>query len=205
MDFEFVSNQLASSGFVVIADFLPESEVRQTEAEIAALDAAQAFHRAGVGQADHHALNSEIRRDRTAWFEPNHLSEVQHQLWRRLLTLKEHVNQTLFLGLWDLEGHYAIYEPGGFYQRHLDRFRSDDARTVTVVIYYNSDWRPGDGGELEIFPCDPDAKSVLVEPRAGTLVCFLSDRIEHEVKTSNATRLSFAGWFRTRPVGRSDY
>jgi SM-20-related protein len=35
-----------------------------------------------------------------------------------------------------------------------------------------------------------------VAPRAGTLVCFLSERIPHEVLAAHVDRISIAGWFR---------
>jgi SM-20-related protein len=43
---------------------------------------------------------------------------------------------------------------------------------------------------------DERVRDVL--PVAGTLVCFLSDRFEHEVLPATRERLSLTGWFRRR-------
>lgn len=40
---------------------------------------------------------------------------------------------------------------GAFYRRHLDRFRDDDRRMVSAVLYLNEDWQPQDGGQLRMF------------------------------------------------------
>src|SRR5690554_1726629 len=60
------------------------------------------------------------------------------------------LNRTLLLGLDNYETHYALYPPGAGYSRHLDRFKDNPLRTVSVVLYLNSQWQPGDGGELRL-------------------------------------------------------
>ena len=68
---------------------------------------------------------------------------------------------------------------------------------MSVVLFFNDHWVDGHGGELVIV--DPVTKqNVIVEPKAGTLVLFKSDCVEHEVLPTQAQRLSFAGWYRTR-------
>jgi SM-20-related protein len=62
-------------------------------------------------------------------------------------------------------------------------------------MYLNENWALADGGALRIY----DGKRVRdVLPVAGTLVCFLSDRFEHEVLPATRERLSLSGWFRRR-------
>ena len=105
------------------------------------------------------------------------------------------LNQTLLLGLFSPEGHYAIHPPGAGYRRHCDCFRDDDAR-VLCVLYLNSGWSKQDGGALaDAFrrgqQCD-------VLPIGGTLVCFLSERFEHEVLPAKRERAALTGWFRRR-------
>lgn len=178
-------------GFVVLPDFLPANDLaRDFESKQAA------FYQARVGRGDERAERDEIRRDRILWFEPDQLTPAQEKLWSRLEELRLGLNERLFLGLWDLEGHYAFYPPGGFYRRHIDRFASSSARTVSIVFYLNQDWKQGDGGELLIYAGETDIATI--EPRAGTLVCFLSEKIEHEVSPAKMDRRSFSGWFRQR-------
>ena len=86
-----------------------------------------------------------------------------------------------------------MYPPGAFYRRHLDRFATDDRRTLSCVLYLNEAWRAEDGGALRLYL--PDRHRVTCCPRAGTLVAFLSERFEHEVLPAQRERLSLTGWF----------
>jgi SM-20-related protein len=185
---------LADEGFFAEPEFLPPALIDELAEDFLAARERGLFRRAGIGQGAQ--IAADVRRDEILWFEPTALAQAQVKLWARLNELKSEINEGLFLGLFDLEGHYACYPPGGFYEKHVDRFATSDLRTVSVVLYLNRSWKPGDGGELAVYLHD---KKVLIEPRAGTLVCFLSDQIEHEVQTSNVERMSFAGWFRRRP------
>ena len=66
-------------------------------------------------------------------------------------------------------------------------------RVVSCVLYLNDGWKASDGGALRIY-CDDDVREVM--PVGGTLVCFLSERFEHEVLPATRERLSITGWFR---------
>ncbi len=92
----------------------------------------------------------------------------------------------------------GAYQVGGkVIGRHLDAFNGRNGRVLSVVVYLNDQWRSEEGGRLRIW-ADPDAihPATEVEPRAGTLVCFLSDQIPHEVLEARRQRVSVAGWFR---------
>jgi len=56
------------------------------------------------------------------------------------------------IGLFEFECHFAHYAPGAFYRRHLDQFAGGGRRRVSTVLYLNSGWRDGDGGELRLYP-----------------------------------------------------
>ena len=105
------------------------------------------------------------------------------------------VTVTTSLGAFELEMHYAIYPPGAGYARHRDRFRDDDARVLSCIAYLNDGWRAGDGGALRMH-LDGGARDVA--PAGGTLVAFLSDRVEHEVLPARRDRIAVSGWFRRR-------
>ena len=148
----------------------------------------------GVGQGEKKQIQDSIRRDEVCWLERENATPAQKLLWSNFDELKITINRTLFLGLKDFEGHYAAYPAGGFYQRHLDSFTQDQSRTISIVLYLNPNWKKPDGGELRIYKKD---SFIDVEPVAGTLVCFLSREVEHEVLPSATERLSFAGWLRS--------
>jgi SM-20-related protein len=66
-----------------------------------------------------------------------------------------------------------------------------------VVLYLNEAWTEADGGLLRLYERDaPDRLAATVLPRAGTLACFMSDTIWHEVTETGRERLSVTGWFR---------
>ena len=117
----------------------------------------------------------------------------------RLLEAFEHLrlqlNREAYLGLFELELHYAAYPAGSGYARHVDQPRGNARRKVSVVLYLNRQWRPSFGGELQIFG---SAQSIDVQPLAGRLVCFLTEGREHCVQPARAERLSITGWFGTR-------
>lgn len=189
-----ILQDLASQGYSVQIGFYPESWTRRAREEISKQSAS--FRRAGIGKAETHHTSDQIRKDSTFWWEIEKPSEIQKPFVDVLQLLRESINRELFLGLWDFEGHYAIYAPGAFYRKHFDRFQNDSKRTVSLVTFFNTDWKREDGGLLRMEAENGSTLEVL--PEAGTLVVFLSDRIPHEVTETRRERLSFAGWYRTR-------
>ena len=96
--------------------------------------------------------------------------------------------------------HFAIYPEGAFYKAHLDRHAGTTDRLVTVILYLNPDWQAGDGGELKLWTTvgEKSGEFELIEPRMGTLVCFMAGDFWHEVMPAKKTRMSITGWFRQR-------
>jgi len=145
------------------------------------------------------AVNPEVRSDQILWVDAATSGASIRGYLARLEELRQTLNRELFLGLEDFEGHLAIYPPGSFYRRHLDQFRGVERRTLSCILYLNSDWQPDDGGALRIYvdPSDPE-RFAEVAPEGGTLVTFLSARFEHEVLPARRERLSLTGWLRRR-------
>ncbi len=158
------------------------------------------FRRAGVGRGQGLVIREEIRRDQVMWLDPGGLSVEQLMYLATLETLRLAMNRRFFLGLFEFEGHFAIYPEGAFYKAHLDRHSGTSDRIVTVILYLNPDWQPGDGGELKLWTTtgDRDGAFTLIEPRMGTLVCFMAGDFWHEVLPAKKTRMSITGWFRQR-------
>jgi SM-20-related protein len=189
---------IADEGCAIEADFLPQASVAALADEAHARDAAGEFHAAGVGRGAARVQRSDVRGDRILWLDPSLASSAQRPFWQALDTLRLALNETLLLGLFSFEGHYALYPPGACYRRHRDQFRgagSSDIRVISCAMYLNENWALADGGALRIY----DGERVRdVLPVAGTLVCFLSDRFEHEVLPATRERLALTGWFRRR-------
>lgn len=192
---EEVRTGLEKESFVILYDALPEAICASVRAEIQDLQKSGGFIPAKIGKGEFHQLNEEIRGDGTQWFQPDNLSSVQAVLWQKLQLVREGLNARLFLGLWDMEGHYAVYSPGKFYRKHLDRFQNDSKRVLSVVLFFNEDWTVEDGGILRM---ETPVGIREVMPKSGTAVFFFSDLIPHEVTETRRERFSFAGWFKTR-------
>jgi SM-20-related protein len=190
---------IVNEGCAVEADFLPQANVAMLADEARERHAAGEFHAAGVGRGAAQVQRNDVRGDRILWLDRSLASSAQQPLWQALDALRLALNENLLLGLFSFEGHYALYPPSAYYRRHRDRFRdaagSSDIRVISCAIYLNENWAPTDGGALRIY----DGERVRdVLPVAGTLVCFLSDRFEHEVLPATRERLSLTGWFRRR-------
>ena len=145
-------------------------------------------------------IREDIRRDHILWLQPGEASTEQEAYLAKLELLRLALNQRFFLGLFEFEGHFAIYPEGAFYKPHLDRHVGTIDRIITVILYLNENWQPGDGGELKLWTTCGDKHGAfeLIEPRMGTLVCFPSGDYWHEVLPAIKSRMSITGWFRQR-------
>lgn len=186
----------AAETSAVVPEFLPAPFVAALAAEARRRDAAGEFRAARIGRGVARTERSDIRGDRILWLDEQTQAPAERPLWQALERLRTALNEATFLGLFAFEGHYSWYPPGAFYRRHRDRFRDDDARLLSCVLYLNDAWTAADGGMLRIYLSGNNARDVL--PIGGTLVCFLADRHEHEVLPAMRERLSIAGWFRRR-------
>ncbi len=191
-----VIDALAEHGWCVVPDYISQPQARQLAHEALQLQQANALGRAGISKGAGRTVNPEIRGDAILWLEEPHITDTQRDYLARLEQLRLAANAGLQLGLFDFEGHLAMYPPGSFYRKHLDRFQSDSLRTLTAILYLNEDWRVEDGGQLRVYTGDDDYFDVL--PQAGTLMTFLTDGVWHEVLPATRERISITGWFKTR-------
>lgn len=151
--------------------------------------------KASIGNGDKKAINETIRSDNISWLtgEEREQEILDYQLLA--YNLSQHLNEGLYLGLNEFECHFAQYPKGSFYKAHKDSFKSDDRRTITLITYLNKNWQEGDGGELRLHLKD---EVVDIKPYGGSVICFRSSEILHEVLMSNKERLSLTGWFLKR-------
>jgi SM-20-related protein len=176
-------------------DFFPPDLTLALAAECTALAAAGALELARVGQGATRSWRPAVRGDRIQWLAAGQ-SAARDRYLAIVETLRIALNRELFLGLDAYESHFAFYAPGAAYLRHRDRFRDDDRRTVSVVVYLNADWLPEQGGALRLHPEGALARDIA--PVGGRIAVFLSADMLHEVLPATRDRISLAGWFRTR-------
>lgn len=192
-DFTDAVEALATRHYAVIPGFLSVPMAEALRKELLDYRETGHFHAAGIGRGTGQQLNATIRGDSICWLEPDFPAGGRYL--QRMDLLREQLNRELFLGLRRFETHYAHYEPGSFYKRHVDRHRDNDARVITAVCYLNEGWPDDAGGEIVVW--DNTGKEILrLPPLSGTLLLFTSHDMPHEVLPATRTRLSLAGWFR---------
>lgn len=193
MNSDKLIDTLFTQGWFVWDNFLTSHEVSELKACIPT-----DWSQAGVGRNDEYMTKKAIRSDKIQWLQSDMGPPVSDFL-QRMNDVRLEVNRHLFLGLFEYEAHFAKYEQGDFYQKHVDCFRGQENRKLTTVFYLNEDWQPEHGGRLKMYDLD-DNELAMLDPKAGRLVVFLSELFPHEVLPVTQQRVSIAGWFRTNGV-----
>lgn len=153
------------------------------------------MHPAGVGRNFDYQHNAKIRGDVIRWIDQQSKDPFERQLMDKIAAFITFLNGSCYTGINDWEFHYAYYEPGSFYQRHLDQFKSDRGRKFSFVLYLNEDWQETDGGHIVLYT-SMGAESIV--PYGGQAVFFKSDELEHEVRAAPCrARISIAGWLKS--------
>ena len=196
---EAIITGLANQRWVSVPGFLEPSVCDALVAWMNKRRETGAFRRAGIGKGESYRLDDGIRSDTVCWLDRHRedLANEERYLLNKIESLRIGLNQALYLGLRDFEGHLTVYPVGGHYARHVDRFSAHGARTVSLVLYLNRHWSETDGGLLRIYaPGTDDTVVAEVLPEAGTLALFMSEDVPHEVTTSARERFSVTGWYR---------
>ena len=188
--FDAIADGLAEHGYAVADQFLSQPEVNEILGS-SDFEASADFKKAGIGNKQSLQIQESIRGDYIKWLDHTNSSPGVQRYLGRLRELVQYLNQALFLSLKDVEVHMTVYPIGSFYKRHLDQFKKDDHRKLSVILYLNADWKEEQGGQLRMYL--PDQTRDLL-PIAGRLVIFRSDEIEHEVLPAARERLSITGW-----------
>lgn len=152
------------------------------------------FRQAGIGNASLLTQDKQIRSDKIYWLDPLHKDLYENDFFLLIDEFVRFLNGSCYTGITGYEFHYALYETGSFYKKHLDQFRSDKSRAFSMIMYLNAEWQEKDGGELCIYHED---HVQTVAPLNGTCVFFKSSEMEHEVLVTHEPRLSITGWLKT--------
>ncbi|RZK66175.1 MAG: 2OG-Fe(II) oxygenase [Pedobacter sp.] len=148
---------------------------------------------AGIGNntiVDHDKL---IRNDKIYWLDRAHENQYENDFFEVMDRFVSHLNNSCYTGITGYEFHYALYEKGSFYKKHLDQFKNNQSRKYSMIIYLNKDWQQDDGGELCIHH-NPYSENIA--PTSGKGIFFDSSLLEHEVLTTNKPRMSITGWLK---------
>lgn len=193
-----IDDEIHTHGFCILDNFLPKDHYQNVCQTIQTLHQDGTFKSAKIGQNTKASLAPTIRNDQIHWLDEQMPNPAIQTWFTEINQIRVTLNQSLFLGLNNIEAHFAVYQPGNFYKKHIDQFATTLDRRISCVYYLNQDWQPEHGGELKLYDLD-DNPQINIEPYGNRLVCFNSD-LPHEVSTAYHIRYSIASWLKVRPL-----
>jgi SM-20-related protein len=196
--FDKIVDELSEKHFAVVDNFIENEDCRRI-VELITIEK-QHFKKAAIGKSGQQHIAEGIRGDFIQWIDESKInaSSIEHYL-KIIESLRQYINQTLYLGLQSSEVHLTMYPAQTFYKRHLDQHRGGK-RKLSFITYLNRNWKVEEGGQLRIYHSNNQGNEIYTDflPEAGRLVCFLSEEIEHEVLLSYRERFSITGWMLER-------
>jgi SM-20-related protein len=197
--FELLIEGVVAKGYAVCDDFLEPSEVKNLLNTFAQRYESGKFKDASIGKQSEAHKSALVRGDQILWLKTNSVDVAERMLLNKNQAFVDYLNQTCYLGIVGTEIHFAKYNVGKFYRRHRDTFQAQKGRILSVIYYLNPNWIPENGGNLIIYTSENGIeKGIVIEPLAGRLVCFESEKLEHEVSEAFAERFSVTGWLLNR-------
>jgi SM-20-related protein len=193
--FETLIEGILANGYAICDDFLEQSAVDNLLKTFALRYQEGKFKTAGIGKQSEVMQSSAIRGDEILWLETNSTDLAERVLLDKNQAFVNYLNQTCYLGIVNTEIHFAKYDIGKFYRRHRDTFQAQKGRILSVIYYLNVGWTPAKGGNLIIYTQKDNIETAIsIDPLAGRLVCFESEKLDHEVTEAFAERMSVTGW-----------
>jgi len=188
-----IADILTRDGYLVLKDMLDEELLTLLQSQAKSLTQ-EHWQEAGIGRSNGHQIDRTIRSDKIHWIEGNTAAE---RLFLDMMdNLRLGLNRRLFLGLYDFESHFSIYQKGMFYKTHIDALKGKSNRVLSTVLYLNNNWAEKDGGQLLIHDESKRCTLASVIPNMGHMAIFLSEKFPHQVLSAQKQRYSIAGWFR---------
>ena len=181
-----ILDDLNTHGFAVIDQAYPETYLSQVAEECC--KHFDQFREAAI----QNGVVSNIRSDHILWIDEQLPIAQQHLDTLNLFC--QSLNQAFFLGIKEVEAHFARYSEGEFYALHRDNPQQKNGRVISTVYYLHSDWQADWGGQLRLQ--DKNAQWHIIEPHPNRLAVFQSDLL-HEVLVSKQQRLSITAWLRS--------
>ena len=191
--YEKIIDELINNNYAQVDGFFEKSTCIGLRNLLLKKEQAGVFKKANIGNKVNEKEALAIRSDKISWIENASENEFEKSFNSQVDDFCTYLNRTCYTGIKDWEFHYALFEKGAFYKRHIDRFKNDNSRKYSVVTYLNQDRKVDDGGALVIYT---DQGAITILPEWGRTVIFKSDLLEHEVMVSKKDRLSVTGWLK---------
>jgi SM-20-related protein len=177
----------------IASNFLSAPLAAQLSNNLTKLYTGNQFQHAGTGNDAAVLHNKLMRSDMIYWLDRKHNDSGENAFFDLMDRFVNFLNEACYTGITGYEFHYALYDTGTFYKKHLDQFRSNDSRKYSMISYLNMHWKKEDGGEL----CIHHTNSLqYIAPENGTTVFFKSSELAHEVLLTNKPRMSITGWLK---------
>lgn len=184
----FIDNKVG-----ITENFLSEALAANLKSNLFTLYKNKLMNPAGIGNAVLQGHDKLIRSDQIYWLDRKHNDAFENDFFDLMDSFVLHLNNTCYTGITGYEFHYALYEEGSFYKRHIDQFQNNGSRQYSMIMYLNTNWIIADGGEL----CIHHAGHLQnISPISGKSVFFKSSELEHEVLLTNKARMSITGWLK---------
>lgn len=192
-DFELLIDGFLSSKVGIDTSFISTALSKGLQQNIRQLQENNELQMAGIGNKLVKDADQQMRKDKICWLDKSSHNVYEQEFLEIAESFISHLNQTCYTGINGYEFHYAVYEPGSFYKRHLDQFRTDGSRKFSLINYLNEDWIEEDGGQLYLYH---ENSVQRIQPASMTAVFFKSDEMEHEVALCHRSRMSITGWLK---------
>ena len=181
-----ILDDLNEFGFALIDDVYANEYVQSLVHECTSHLAE--FRAAGV----QNGVVSHIRSDHILWIDGQLPIAQQHI--KALEEFSQALNQAFYLGIKEVEAHFACYNAGEFYALHRDNPQQKNDRMISTVFYVHESWQEDWGGQLRLQ--DKNGQWHIIQPSPNRLAIFQSDLL-HEVLRSKQQRLSITAWLRS--------
>jgi SM-20-related protein len=188
--FNTLINSFIKDQIGIAENFLSVPLAAQLKNNLQQLYANNQFRHAGTGNDIEAVQDKLMRSDMIYWLDRKHNDPYENQFFDLMDSFVHFLNEACYTGITGYEFHYACYDTGSFYKKHLDQFKNNDSRKYSMIMYLNADWQKKDGGELCIHHLNGQQ---LIAPENGKIVFFKSNELLHEVLLTNAPRLSITG------------
>ena len=192
--FDTLINSYIDQNVGISNNFLNTTLCGQLSHHLNELFDAGAFKDAGTSNVQQIQHDKQVRSDSIYWLDRKHGHPFENAFLDIIDAFVQHLNASCYTSITSYEFHYARYDKGAFYSRHLDQFRNNDHRQYSMISYLNENWVQQDGGQLCIYQ---NNKEQLISPDNGKTIFFKSGELEHEVMPTTKPRLSITGWLKT--------
>ncbi|ENW26312.1 hypothetical protein F925_00230 [Acinetobacter lwoffii NCTC 5866 = CIP 64.10 = NIPH 512] len=181
-----ILNDLDQHGFSIVDDaYSSEYQHAVSQECLSYLDE---FRNAAI----QNGVVSNIRSDHILWLRPEF--QISHLHTQTLQQFSQALNRAFYLGIKEIEAHFACYHAGEFYALHRDNPQAKNGRMISSVYYLHEQWQADWGGELRLQ--DKNGQWHIIQPQPNRIVLFQSDLL-HEVLISKQQRLSITAWLRS--------